>query len=401
MSDSPFSEFDSASGDSPFSEFNASSTEVNKESAAANAVWTYDADEEVENETAVTKCPACGANMVYDSVRGKLYCEHCETEVEVHGKSSEEQSFERLLSNNGGWGEETHVFRCENCGAKEILSNGEIAKKCPFCGTTNIVSVDELPGLKPNAVVPFAIEKSDAVSRVKRWARKKLLAPQKFRKGASPENVSGMYMPAFSFDTSTDAVYSGVLGIYRTRTRRVNGKTVQERYLDTFPIRGTYSAFFDDVLIQASDKIGQKSPNALQPSDTNQSMEYRSEYLSGYTAEQYAKDGLACWEDAKQVIRGKLQDAILAGYRHDTVVSFNVEFQCRNTTYKYLLLPVYVGHCSWKKKLYNFFVSGHNGKVTGKTPISPLKVSFLVLFGLALIAGIVVLYMWSNGLGPF
>lgn len=409
---SPFSEFDPPTGGegdarpsdagSPFSEFNEDTPAQEETAASASApARTYATDEEVENATDVTKCPACGANMVYDSVRGKLYCEHCDTVVEVHARTSEEQDFERLLSRTDEWGAETHVFRCENCGAQEVLADGEIAKKCPFCGTTNIVRTDELPGLRPNGVVPFSIAKDDAIRRVRRWARKKLFAPRRFRKEADPENVNGMYMPAFSFDTSADAWYSGVLGKYHYRTKRVNGRTVQERYLVTFPIRGNYSMFFDDILIQASDKIGQKSLNALQPFDTNESKEYRKEYLSGYTAGQYSKDGLACWEEAKGVIHGRLRSAILAGYHYDTVVSFNLDFHCRNTTYKYLLLPIYVGHCSWKKKLYHFFVSGHNGKVTGKAPVSPLKVGIAVLLGAAVVAGLVFLFLWLNGMWPW
>ena len=409
---SPFSEFDPPTGGegdarpsdagSPFSEFNEGTPAQEETAASASApARTYAADEEVENATDVTKCPACGANMVYDSVRGKLYCEHCDTVVEVRARTSEEQDFERLLSRTDEWGAETHVFRCENCGAQEVLADGEIAKKCPFCGTTNIVRTDELPGLRPNGVVPFSIAKDDAIRRVRRWARKKLFAPRRFRKEADPENVNGMYMPAFSFDTSADAWYSGVLGKYHYRTKRVNGRTVQERYLVTFPIRGNYSMFFDDILIQASDKIGQKSLNALQPFDTNESKEYRKEYLSGYTAGQYSKDGLACWEEAKGVIHGRLRSAILAGYHYDTVVSFDLDFHCRNTTYKYLLLPIYVGHCSWKKKLYHFFVSGHNGKVTGKAPVSPLKVGIAVLLGAAVVAGLVFLFLWLNGMWPW
>lgn len=409
---SPFSEFDPPTGGegdarpsdagSPFSEFDEDTPAQEETAASASApARTYVADEEVENATDVTKCPACGANMVYDSVRGKLYCEHCDTVVEVRARTSEEQDFERLLSRTDEWGAETHVFRCENCGAQEVLADGEIAKKCPFCGTTNIVHTDELPGLRPNGVVPFSIAKDDAIRRVRRWARKKLFAPRRFRKEADPENVNGMYMPAFSFDTSADAWYSGVLGKYHYRTKRVNGRTVQERYLVTFPIRGNYSMFFDDILIQASDKIGQKSLNALQPFDTNESKEYRKEYLSGYTAGQYSKDGLACWEEAKGVIHGRLRSAILAGYHYDTIVSFNLDFHCRNTTYKYLLLPIYVGHCSWKKKLYHFFVSGHNGKVTGKAPVSPLKVGIAVLLGAAVVAGLVFLFLWLNGMWPW
>ena len=65
--------------------------------------------------------------------------------------------------------------------------------------------------------------------------------------------------------------------------------------------------------------------------------------------------------------------------------------------YKYILIPLYVGHCNWKTKLYNFFVNGFNGKVTGKAPVSPLKVGALVLLGIAVIVGIVLLYLNFSG----
>ncbi len=350
---------------------------------------------EQEERTSVTKCPACGANMVYDSEKGTLYCEHCGSRREIVSKTSEEQDFEDLLSSDNSWGNETHVFRCENCGAREVLDRREIAKACSFCGTTNIVETDELPGLRPNAVVPFRIGKDEAGKNVKQWARRRILAPGKFRKSAKPEELKGVYTPAFSFDTATESDYVAVLGKYYYRTKRVNGRTVQERYVRYFTVSGHYSMFFDDVLIQAGGALDQKSLNKLQPFETNSSKEYTPEYLSGFTANQNSKSGLECWEEAKQVIQNRLKKAILSQYVYDIVSSYNVNTQCNNITYKYILIPLYVGHCNWKTKLYNFFVNGFNGKVTGKAPISPLKVGILVLLGLAVIAGIVIIYLNS------
>lgn len=349
---------------------------------------------EVENQTSVTKCPACGANMVYDSERKKLYCEHCGTEKEIFADNSEEIDFENLLRADNGWGAESHVFRCENCGAREILGKNEIAKTCPFCGTSNIVEADELPGLKPNAVVPFQIGLDSAGGNVKKWAKKKWYSPRRFRKSARPEEMQGVYMPAFSFDANTDSYYRAVLGKHYYRTKRVNGRVVSEQYTRYFTVSGSYSMFFDDVLIQASGKIDQKSLNKLQPFDTNNSKQYTYEYLSGFSASQYSKDGAACWEEAKGVIRGRLRSAILSQYTYDVVSSFDISTKCSDITYKYILLPVYVGHCNWRKKIYNFFVNGFNGKVTGKAPVSPLKVSGLVILGIGILVGLYFVYKY-------
>ena len=327
---------------------------------AAQAAPEGAENEEVENKTSVTKCPACGANMVYDSESGKLY-------------------------------------RCENCGAREVLGKGEIVKTCPFCGTSNIVATDELSGLKPNAVVPFRVSREQAGESVKKWIRKRSLAPRKFRKSASPEKLGGVYVPAFSFDSHTESNYVATLGRYYYVTRRVNGRTVRDRRIRYFTVRGHYSMGFDDVLVSASDKIDGKSMSGLRSFDTNASREYTQEYLSGYSASQYTRDGLTCWEDAKNIMRGRVRAAVLSGYSYDVVSSFNLSMQCSDITYKYLLIPIYVGHCSWRKKLYNFFVNGVNGAVTGKAPVSPLKVGGIVLVCAAVLVGLYFLFRFMNG----
>lgn len=347
--------------------------------------------ENPENRTSVMKCPSCGADMIYDAESGKLLCEHCGTQKEIAGKTSEELDFERLLTDKGGW-KESHVFRCENCGAQEILDKNEIAKQCPFCGATNIVETSELPDIRPNAVVPFRVALKDAASAVKTWVRKRLFAPQKFRKSAKPEKMQGVYMPAFSFDSQTYSYYTAVLGKHYYVTRRVNGRTVQERRTRYFTVSGNFDMFFDDVLIQASGSIDQKSLNKLQPFQTNDSREYTGAYLSGYTATQNSKSGLECWEEAKDVIAGRLRSAILSRYVYDEVSSFRISTQYAGITFKYILLPVYVGHCKWHTKIYNFFVNGLNGKVTGKAPVSPLKVIITILIAAGVLVGLYFLF---------
>lgn len=352
--------------------------------------------ENPENRTAVMKCPACGADMIYDAESGKLLCEHCGTQKEIESKTSEELDFERLLTDKGGW-DESHVFRCENCGAQEVLDKNEIAKQCPFCGATNIVETSELPDIRPNAVVPFRVALKDAATAVKTWVRKRIFAPQKFRKSAKPEKMKGVYMPSFSFDSQTHSYYTAVLGKHYYVTRRVNGRTVQEQRTRYFTVSGNYEMFFDDVLIQASGTINQKSLNKLQPFQTNDSREYTKEYLSGYTATQNTKSGLECWEEAKGVIGNRLQSAILSQYVYDVVSSFRISTQYSGITFKYILLPVYVGHCKWHTKIYNFFVNGLNGKVTGKAPISPLKVFITVLIAAGVIVGLYFLFRMYGG----
>lgn len=353
----------------------------------------------VEAQTAVEKCDKCGANMTFSPEKRCLYCEHCGSEKQIDmSRFGEEIDFAYLLKNNNSWSEETHLFQCNNCGAKEVLSKSEIAKACPFCGTTNIVELSELSGLKPNAVLPFTIGKETALERIKRWARSKFFAPTAFKKGAKTNDFKGAYTPAFTFDTETISTYSGTLGVYYYVTVRRNGKSYREQRIRYFPISGTFRQSFDDILVHASNQIDTKNIKCLEPFDTGNSNMYSQEFLSGFTASQYTRDGHECWTEARQKIEVRLKQLILGQYTYNIISSLRIHTSCNNLRYKYLLLPVYVGHFTFKAKLYNFFMNGRNGKITGKTPTSALKV-FLLSLGIAaaVAAGVLIYFFGYSG----
>ncbi len=350
--------------------------------------------EPIVNDTDTAKCPACGAEMVFSPEKQQLACPYCGCTKEVNfTKTSSEIAFAEILQQrNGEWGNETHVFRCNNCGAKEVIESTDIAKQCSFCGTTNVTQVDELSGLRPNGVVPFGIDSKTATSNVIAWAKRKFFSPNEFKQNVRPEKIKGMYVPAFTFDTDTFTTYTGRLGKYYTKTVRRNGKTETRRELRYFSISGNLNLGFDDVLIQAGKRISQRDIDKLSPFPTNESNEYSSVFLHGYSAQSNEKSGEECWEEAKQVIVARIRSKILSKYDYDVVDRLTPYTSYTDVTFKYVLLPLYVGHCNWKNKLYNFYVNGKNGNVTGKVPLSPIKITLAILLGLLVVGGIFYLF---------
>ena len=338
----------------------------------------YDA---LESTTEIAKCPSCGANMEYSPSRSSLLCPYCGATkaVNLNDVSSEIQIENLFKESSNSWNDETHVFRCNNCGAKEVLNRTDLATKCPFCGTTNVVEIEELPGSKPNGIVPFKIEKDEAIASAITWAKKRFYAPRKFKKSVSTESVSSTYSPSYSFDSKTESHYKGRLGEYHYETVTRNGKTVQKRYTKWFNISGTYNLNFDDLLIHATDSISQKNLEKLGNFDTNNSMLYNSSFLHGYSANSADRSGMECYEDAKRIMNERIKKAILKQYNYDVIDYINIDTIFDEITYKNLLLPIYVGFYNYNKKLFNFFVNGFNGTVTGKTPLSIIKVGITVI----------------------
>ena len=54
---------------------------------------------------------------------------------------------------------------------------------------------------------------------------------------------------------------------------------------------------------------------------------------------------------------------------------------------------MYLSAFTYKNKLYHVLVNGQTGKANGKSPISPWRVLVAVLMGLAVLAGVLYLYM--------
>lgn len=268
------------------------------------------------------------------------------------------------------------------------MSRKDIAPVCPYCGAHNVVEQKDLVGLKPNAVLPFLIDAKTAAEKFKAWARRRFFAPRKYKKSAKAEKIRGNYFPAFTFDSDTFSSYNGRLGKYYTVTVRRNGKTYTERRIRYFYISGTYSKFFNDVLIYANRNKDEKTMGKLLPFATDYAQKYNDDFIYGFGASQYEKEGTECWGEAQGKMREYVKNAILAQYTYDIIDSLNINMSFGRVTYKYMLLPVYIGHSKYRKKLYNFFVNGQNGNVAGKTPVSPVKVTALVLLGLLVVVGI-------------
>ena len=339
-------------------------------------------------DTSTFKCPNCAGESEFSIKDQKMKCLYCGSLFDIDNNNFvEERDLSELLKNGQVWSE-AEVYQCKSCGAKEILDNQEMSMSCPFCGTNNIVKLEELPGIKPQGVAPFKITKEQSSAIAIKWAKKKKYAPRVFKKSVKPENINGIYNPVFTFDADTQSSYYGQLGEnYKTYTI-VNGRRISETKTRYFNISGNHYLKFDDLIVQASDTIPQKDIKKIQPFPTNNAPEYKSEYLRGYSANTYNKDGETCWNECKIEMKNRIEKSILKKYIYDVKVFLNVKTAYLNEKYKFVLVPVWVGHFKYKNKLYNFFVNGDNGNISGKTPISALKVFFTVLGILALIAGI-------------
>ena len=343
-------------------------------------------------------CPNCSGISVFSPKYQKLKCEYCGSLFDLPtNEFATEQNISELLNASQNWNE-AQVMQCKNCGGKQVVNNNEISSICSFCGSPNIVKTEELTGLAPQGIVPFKVEKNSVVEISQKWGNSKFFAPKSFKKQLSPQNISGMYYPVFTFDADTTSTYSGRLyKTYTTTHRDSQGRTYTETHRKYFNIRGTHKQKFDDVIIQASNTISQHYVSVLKPFPTNESIVYNPNFLSGYSALTYSKSGEDCWKDGCANIKSQIRSAILNKYTYTGVDSYNQQTKITNASYKFVLIPLYIGHFNYKNTLYNFYVNGYTGKITGKTPVSAFKVALIVILGLFVFFGIpFIIFIISN-----
>lgn len=346
------------------------------------------ADEICVREIDEVKCASCGASMVFAPDAGALKCDHCGRIEEVEDRSfAEEKDF--FLTTSGNWGGEACAYKCDSCYAVTVFPKGEIAGKCPFCGASNVLSLQDMAGIKPNAVVPFALTRDEAKTYYKKWIRKKLYAPRKLKKDFVADNVNGIYVPCWTYDTKTYSSYVGRFGeyYYVTVGSGKNRRTV--RRTRWYTVSGNYDEAFDDIVVGSGEKITQSQLESVMPFSTGRAVKYSAKYLSGFSAERYTVGVRECFESAKNFMERAIKGKIVSRYHPDVIDYLNVTTTYADVTYKYVLLPVWLCSFKYKGKSYGFLVNGETGKTKGKAPVSWLKV-LLTILGIIAVVGTLV-----------
>lgn len=343
-------------------------------------------DREKKVESELIKCPGCGNNMRFDPSAKKLVCDYCKNEVAITGvTAAEELDFMTAESYTPETDSETRVFRCDNCGAKVVLDMSETAVKCAFCGSPHVVAIEDMKGIKPNAVIPFKFDTKQAAAVYKDWAKKKIFCPSEFKKKLSLDTIHGAYTPCWTFDSNTVSSYEGRFGEHYTVTVGSGKNTRTEVRTRWYNVRGTFNKLFDDIVIICGTDVPKRSFDRISPYNTNASLKYNHSFLMGFNASHYTKNINQCWGEARKQMEDIIYRSIIAKYGADVVDYLHVNTVHRGVRYKYVLLPVYVGAFNYKKKLYNIYINGETGKVTGKLPKSPVRIGIAVLLGAALI----------------
>ncbi|MGI5899766.1 MAG: hypothetical protein ACOX8S_07575 [Christensenellales bacterium] len=354
---------------------------------------SFDSLEEIERAKTLKEtdksCPSCGGTMQFDPSTGGLYCPYCEYRASVieSGEAIVEQDIHRAgHTESFEWGQEKKQIICNSCGAEAIYDALEVANVCPFCGSNHVMDAQMDDSLPPNGVIPFEITAQTAGDNFKKWLKRKWFTPRAAKESARPDAFTGMYMPYWTFDADAHCTYTGEYGIRKTYTK--DGKT--HTRTDWYPTRGTYERFIDDELVIGTTRHDPVILKRVEPFEFESLKPYNPQYLSGFAAERYSVGLDSALETGKKQMEAILKSDVESKIKREhnasdsRIKQLNASYS--NITYKYIVLPLWASAFKFKNKVFQFMVNGQTGKVGGRAPVSPLRVTIAVLIGLAVLA---------------
>lgn len=355
-------------------------------------------------------CENCGSTQGYTPGSDRLTCESCGhvNRVNPYRVSIHERDFHRGLDldvlervEEQAERETRSTVKCGACAAEFDFSDYEHAGECPYCASNIVLDAGRHRRLKPQALIPFAIDRRQAVEAFDQWVKGLWFAPGALSSRARrSERLRGIYVPHWTYDSFTQSRYSGMRGVNyvvpETYTVVENGRTVTRTRMVTrirwTPVRGRVSRDFDDVLVVASQTLPFSLAQQLRPWPLGDLQAYQPDYLSGFRSEIYQlglREGFArACDQMAPVIRRDVRRDI--GGDHQRITHLNTQYD--DITFKLLLLPMWIASFKYNHKTYRFLVNAITGRVAGERPYSFAKIA-LAFLGAALIFGLAMVFL--------
>ena len=325
------------------------------------------------------KCPACGGDIEFDAGSQNLKCPYCDTEYEpdtlraydeqLHETAEDDTRWETAEGQQWTEGETDgmRMYGCKSCGGEIVADETTGATHCPFCGSPVVMTGHFAGQRRPDLVIPFKLDKKAAKEGLKKHLTGKKLLPKVFKDENHIDEIKGLYVPVWLFDTEADG---------QARFKCTRSRVWQDRnyiYTETkyYSVQRSGTMSFGDIPVDGSSKMADDLMESVEPYDLSQAVDFQTAYLSGYLADTYDVSAEECMPRANERVKETLERNIAETIRqeYDTAIPENTSIQYRSGKVRYALYPVWVLHTSWQGQDYLFAMNGQTGKFVGNLPM--------------------------------
>lgn len=294
----------------------------------------------------------------------------------------------------------TLTLECQSCGAALAVEAHQRTARCVYCASPSVIerppSADRPP---PELVFGFVLPPERAIAIAREFVRKPLFAPEAFRR-AIPEDIRGLYLPAYLYSGAAFSQYSAQIGESYTVTETYTttdgkGRTVTRTRTrvktEWRSLSGQHATYVHDRIVTASRGIPNAELEAIEPFDLRALHRYTPKVISGWLAEEPSLGQAECVELARREAIDAVGGALERFMPGDSYRDLRHRTWLQDEHLALTLLPVWVLAVRYAadEPVVRLLVNGQTGRIHGKAPTSALKVALVVLAGLALVAAII------------
>jgi DNA-directed RNA polymerase subunit RPC12/RpoP len=350
--------------------------------SAVSGITIFKPAPEVERQEEVVdfRCPQCGGETAYSIADGGLTCTYCgyheASEIEVVGHQAE--SFEFTVTtveqSVNGWGVERTELQCQSCSSHISIPAGSLTTTCPFCGSNKVIQ-QRAPQdlLRPRFLVPFKIEESRCHALTREWLGSSWMVPKQLRAVASIDSFAPMFLPYWTFGSTSNASWRAQVGHTRSYTdSRGNRRTRTEWRWESGQVRRD----FQDLLIRGTQRISSHLLERIGRFDLNDLAAYEARYLAGSHAQAYEVTLEDAWEKARQRMREATRQACRRQASTSQIRNFSMQLDFQEESWRYILLPVYINTYRYENEPYQLLINGQTGEIAGQRPVDWRKIGF-------------------------
>lgn len=374
------------------------------------------------SDVIIHKCPNCDGPLLFDPKDQNFHCEYClsrfsVTDIEKFEAKKAEKKQDTLAKDSSSsidapvenlnleppernstsehYATDTHkesdddaymeLFNCPSCGAEIVTEATTAATYCYYCHNPVVLAGRISGEFLPESVLPFAIEKEEAIDSFLNWAQKKKFIPKDFFDKSQVEKLTGVYFPYWIVDADLSGDLSAnanSISVWRVGDYEYTQTKKFKLYRKG---KISLTALVKNAL-KKNAKV--KMVESVQPFPLEQSQPFHSQFLAGFQAEKRDIEISELNQELSSELKGYGNDLLedtISGY--STVYNKQSHLQIDKQQQRYVLLPVWLvtynnqQDASENPKPYYYAMNGATGKVSGKLPINTFK---LTLFSLSM-----------------
>ena len=316
------------------------------------------------------KCPACGAGLKFDAEKQDFKCEFCDSvfnEEDFFEKDNKLES-EAETSANAEF-ENALLYVCPSCGAEVVTDETTAATTCYYCSNPIVLSGKLSGSLKPDYIIPFKMEKKDAINKFRELCAKKKFLPKDFISESRLEEIKGIYFPYWYVDCTAN-------GSINAKSRHIRTWVVGDIKYTESTVKGHFRQGDMQIVNMPEAALKNKDRDILRyvcPFDGKDFVPFSMSYLSGFFAEKRDVEFSEIEEEINKKIRNLSSERLKNTINEANVSVTDGQINIGGKTSKYNLLPVWVLNYKHKDKNYIYALNAQTGKVYGELPVSKNK----------------------------